>query len=282
MNKMIKRQDIVPPWIEKQQELLKAAETFRARLRNDWKRHAARMIASRGGTLEEQLARAAAHARAEEIHNPRRRNPEQISVPTNSTADVVMQRVTAAPPSPLSPSNPTPANPDDARASNPGGGGAGGGSGSGGGDPPEPARPPAHDAAITQPFRDPAWEAAERPYMSLAIANLNALTRSYNLMAPELAKKPYFSLERELSSCFADVAPLVADEIRLRATRPAKSLVDAPFGGRGVGGGGGGGVGQLGAGLAGLFRAPPVKVVESREKYYGFREFWRDLWKRGG
>ncbi|AEO71976.1 uncharacterized protein THITE_2124873 [Thermothielavioides terrestris NRRL 8126] len=281
MNKMIKRQDIVPPWIEKQQELIKAAETFRARLRNDWKRHAARMIASRGGTLEEQLARAAAHARAEEIHNPRRRNPEQISVPTNSTADVVMQRVTAAPPSPLSPSNPTPANPDDAHAGNPGGGGAGGG-GSGGGDSPDPARPPAHDAAITQPFRDPAWEAAERPYMSLAIANLNALTRSYNLMAPELAKKPYFSLERELSSCFADVAPLVADEIRLRATRPAKSLVDAPFGGRGVGGGGGGGVGQLGAGLAGLFRAPPVKVVESREKYYGFREFWRDLWKRGG
>ncbi|KAJ4286398.1 hypothetical protein N0V88_008021 [Collariella sp. IMI 366227] len=94
MNKMIKRQEIVPPWIEKQQELVKAANNFRARLRNDWKRHAARMIASGGGTLEQQMARAAAHARAEEIHNPRRRNSEQISVPTNITPDIVMQQQT--------------------------------------------------------------------------------------------------------------------------------------------------------------------------------------------
>ena len=35
MNKIIQKQEIVPPWIEKQQELIKAANVFRARLRVD-------------------------------------------------------------------------------------------------------------------------------------------------------------------------------------------------------------------------------------------------------
>ena len=48
MNKMIQRQDLVPPWIEKQQELLKAARVFRTRLRSDWRRYVARMIAAEG------------------------------------------------------------------------------------------------------------------------------------------------------------------------------------------------------------------------------------------
>ncbi|CAI4218880.1 unnamed protein product [Parascedosporium putredinis] len=56
-------------------------------------------------------------------------------------------------------------------------------------------------------FRDPAWEGAERSYLELSVEKLNSLARSYNLMAPELAKKPYFSLTRELESCYAEVAP---------------------------------------------------------------------------
>src|ERR1700722_3904904 len=79
MNKMIQRQDIVPPWIEKQQELMKAAHIFRARLRNDWKRHAARTIASRGGSLQEQMRTAERYAEAEKVHNPKKRAVEQIS-----------------------------------------------------------------------------------------------------------------------------------------------------------------------------------------------------------
>lgn len=55
MNKIIQKQEIVPPWIEKQQELVKAAAVFRSRLRADWKRHAARVIASKGGSLEDQV-----------------------------------------------------------------------------------------------------------------------------------------------------------------------------------------------------------------------------------
>ncbi|KAI8311474.1 hypothetical protein K4K59_007368 [Colletotrichum sp. SAR11_240] len=236
MNKMIKRQEIVPPWIEKQQELAKVAGAFRARLRNDWRRHVARMISSRGGSLEEQMQKAEDYARAEELHNPRKRNSDSISVPTNSTDDIVMvkMRQQAA---------------EDAAAK---------------------------DAAVTAtkespappvaPFRDSDWLESERSYMTLAIENMNAITRSYNLMAPELAKKPYFSLERELSACYADVAPQVAGTIRERATRPVKPMFDS-----------------AGAGPAAIFdrfskEGKTAKIYDSKAPHYGFKEMWRDIW----
>ncbi|KAK3936608.1 hypothetical protein QBC46DRAFT_394618 [Diplogelasinospora grovesii] len=242
MNKMIKRQEIVPPWIEKQQELLKAANVFRARLRSDWKRHAARMISSRGGSLQDQLHRAAEYAKAEEVHNPRRRNVDQISVPTNSTEDVVIVRMR-----------------QQASSSGNQDNGDGGGA----------AAP--QQATLTRPFRDPEWEATERSYMELAITNLNAITRSYNLMAPELAKKPYFSLERELNSCFADVAPLLADAIKERATRPPKSLLDSGPGGQGR---------RSSNGLLDRFGKSTARVYDNKAPHYGFKEMWRDLWSR--
>lgn len=246
MNKMIKKQDIVPPWIEKQQELVKAAEVFRARLRNDWKRHASRMIASRGGSLEEQMKRADEYARAEEIHNPRRRKSDQIAVPTNSTDDVVMLaiRQEALPEPPPEPSSAAAA-PVDVQS-----------------------QPPEDQQVLTRPFRDAEWESTERSYMELAITNLNTLTRAYNLMAPELAKKPYFSLERELNACFADVAPQIANEIKERARRPEKSLINQ--GGH-----------QSGSLLDRFAReSRSAKVYDSRAPHYGFKEMWRDLWRR--
>lgn len=93
MNRMIQRQEIVPPWIEKQQELAKAASVFRQRLRNDWKRHAARMLAARGGSLREQMERAEAYAAAEQARNPRQRGAEHMAVPTNSTDHPVMAKL---------------------------------------------------------------------------------------------------------------------------------------------------------------------------------------------
>lgn len=65
MNKIIQKQEIVPPWIEKQQELALEISRFRQRLRADWRRHAARLIASQGGSLEAQMNRARGHAAAE-------------------------------------------------------------------------------------------------------------------------------------------------------------------------------------------------------------------------
>ncbi|KAL1842471.1 hypothetical protein VTJ49DRAFT_5208 [Mycothermus thermophilus] len=254
MNKMIKRQDLVPPWIDKQQELAREADNFRKRLREDWKRHAARMISAAGGTLEQKMARAEAYARAEQVHNPRRRNPEQISVPTNVTDDAVMAQAMKAP-------SPTSESPESASAAPSSTAPSSSKAGS--------AAPP--DQIITRPFRDPAWEAAESAYMKLAIDNLNALTRSYNLMAPDLAKKPYFSLERELRSCFADVAPQLAEEIRRHATKPAPrgdwfSQYKGPNTSQGL----------FGSGVS----ESRISVVESKEKQYGFREFWRDLFTK--
>jgi len=209
MNKMIKRQELVPPWIDKQQELARAVAAFRARIRSDWKRHAARVISSRGGSLEEKIRAAEAYARAETARNA---TATATTTTTVHTSDAL----------------------------------------------PSPA-----DAGPV--FRDSAWEGAERSYLELSVEKLNSLARSYNLMAPELAKKPYFSLTRELESCYAEVAPLVAEEIRNRAvSQPAPSF----FGGFGERGG----VDNGGAGSA--------TIYEKRGDGYGFKEMWRDIWSK--
>ncbi|EPE09395.1 hypothetical protein F503_07171 [Ophiostoma piceae UAMH 11346] len=252
MNKMIQRQDIVPPWIEKQQEVVRAAHSFRAHLRTTWRRHAARSIASRGGSLQEQMAQAERYARAEQVHNPRRRNVEQISVPTSHTDDPVMARLVEADAEPKTEAKAEGEAEADIKLE------TGAESGS------------AADIDMTLPYRNPQWEAVEKSYMELSVANLNALTRSYNLMAPELAKKPYFSLERELKACYSDVAPTLAQTIKERAVQAAKPTGENP--GEAVGRRilermGGGGAGS-------------VRVYESKAPTYGFREMWRDVWRK--
>lgn len=248
MNRLIQRQDLVPPWIEKQQELVREANTFRTRLRSDWKRHASRMISAKGGSMLEQMQRAELYAAAERVHNPRQRASDQIAVSSAVTDDPVMskqleqveeleevatkslERETAA-----------------------------------AGRPPtlEPGRLP-------RPFRDPDWEKAEEKYMTLAIERLNSLTRSYNLMAPDLAKKPYFSLARELAVCYSTVAPLLANEIKSRATRAPPARL------------GGGGQAASGDSAVGSFAGKgDVKIhVEGHEKAFGLKEWWRDFWKK--
>lgn len=225
LNRMIQRQDIVPPWIEKQQELVSTAARFRGRLRNDWRRHVARTIGSKGGSLESQVRAAEEYALAETIYNPQSKK----RVETLNTVDegghvsqitLAGELITADP-------------------------GAGAGSGieqsqelsikeetigpSGEIVTPqgevkitietsEPAPPVAKsEPAATpsvMPFRDPTWLSIELSYQQLAIENLNSLTRSYNLMCPQLAQRPYFDLQRELNSCYAEVAPLIPKEIR--------------------------------------------------------------------
>lgn len=206
MNKIIQKQEIVPPWIEKQQELVSAATKFRARLRNDWRRHSARMIASKGGSLQDQMRRAEAYAAAELIANPKKAKEEKLnavdsgghlsqislsgdlSVPPASSSSSTSTSIAITETSLPTPSstNPNPSSP-----------------------PPAAPSPPA-----PTPFRDPHWESIEHAYHSLSISHLNSLTRSYNLMAPDLAKKPYFNLSRELRACYADVAPTLASAIK--------------------------------------------------------------------
>ncbi|KAF2137576.1 uncharacterized protein K452DRAFT_291391, partial [Aplosporella prunicola CBS 121167] len=274
MNKIIQKQEIVPPWIEKQQELVGNASRFRSRLRNDWRRHAARMIASKGGTLDAQIRRAQAYAAAEKIFNPKAPKQETLNAVNDEghlSQITLSGELKASPvPDPDEPEEVTVtatsdvgAAPTDAQAievttitaletttnSTPG---------------PTPAAIPAAD----HPFRDADWEAAEHSYLTLAVKELNNLTRSYNLMAPDLAKKPYFSLERELRAAFADVAPQVAEEIQNRATRaPARTL------------GGKGNVRK--GGVMERLSGPEVKVYDEVRPQYGFKEFWRDLFRKG-
>lgn len=272
MNKIIQKQDIVPPWIEKQQELVKTADIFRSRLRADWKRHAARTIASKGGSLEAQIQRARAYAAAEASLNPKATKPEEgktsmvegdsLSSSSSSSHDQPSRPVISESPFPTSaPSPPPPSIPTSATSTS-----------SSSISPPEsPNFSPPEQSPPQQLFRDPAWEALERPYQTLALENLNNLARSYNLQAPDLAKKPYFSLARELRACFADVAPLIADEILTRAHAPKAKGAHST----GVASAGGGGVLER-------WQGGHVKIYESTQPYYGLRELWRDFWGRKG
>jgi hypothetical protein len=218
MNRIIQKQDIVPPWIEKQQDLAKAARLFRERLRNGWKRHVVRAIANTGGGLEEQCRRAEEYASGE----ARLAKIEEIARKTEKGEE-------------------TDATDGDAASGS------------------------------TAVFRDVAWERTELQYHKLAIENLNSITRSYNLMAPELAKKPYFVLEREMKSCFRESAPLIAQEIREQAKMPASRVREFR-------------AGNSGALFEEVGGAEKAAIYDSTQPNYGMRELWKDIfggWKRG-
>lgn len=112
-----------------------------------------------------------------------------------------------------------------------------------------------------QPFRDPTWLETEYSYHTLAVENLNKLTRAYNLMAPELAKKPYFSLERELNACYMEVASQLGEELVKRGTTSSVQEVSS----------------------MGLWKKKVTGTearVYAQKPAYGFKEFWRDLFSR--
>ncbi|KAF9700354.1 hypothetical protein EKO04_001554 [Ascochyta lentis] len=289
MNKIIQKQEIVPPWIEKQQELTSAASRFRSRLRADWKRHAARTIASAGGSLQDQVRKAEAYARAELIVNPSKVKKETLTTvdkdgqmshislsgqlkhsssdasgttlvseitaektpldsgtettPSATTTETIQVPLTIPPTSVEAAAAAAAASTDPAPALS--------------ATPPQP--PP------TVVFRDPVWLANETSYLTVAIADLNSKARSYNLQAPELARKPYFNLDRELKACYSDVAPLLAEAILDRARKPVKKTESF-------------GQSLSERGIMGTLGGAPVRVRDERTtKQYGFKQFWNDL-----
>ncbi|KAG0638468.1 hypothetical protein HOY80DRAFT_967432 [Tuber brumale] len=217
MNRIIQRQDIVPPWIEKQQDLARAVRVFRERLRADWKRHVFRAISSAGGTVDEQCRRAEEYAAGEarlariEDRAKKLERGEEIGLLDEGTTN---------------------------------------------------------GSSVTAVFRDPTWEKTELQYHKLAIENLNSITRSYNLMAPELAKKPYFTREREVKNCFRDTAPLIADGIRERAKMPPRTVAEFRRGS------------VPGPFLKKLGASEKVVVYDSTKPNYGFKELFKDVFSR--
>ncbi|KAK5944287.1 hypothetical protein PMZ80_003568 [Knufia obscura] len=313
MNKIIQKQEIVPPWIEKQQELMKSVNSFRQRLRSDWRRHAARSISSKGGSLEEQIRRAKAFALAEEKHTPRPatrsesmsaidptgmltsitieeriaagvapdpvEDPIEIKVIEATPAEgtegmqasaeageklaedsIVISTTTSDPTADATETStttvdPSVANPDqeaDAQT------------------PPTPSPRSSSDRVVPMayPFRDPDWERSENAYHNLAIKEINNLARSYNLMAPKLAQKPYYNLPRELTRCYADVAPTLPDEILQRARKgPVRVSVAMHKEG---------GIMEKFQGTGHIAKVRD----EPGERGYGFKQFWRDLFSK--
>ena len=252
MNRMLQRQEITPEWIQKQQGTKAEIERFRGELRAGWRRHAAMLIASEGGSLKTQMRRARAYAAAE----ARRANSNlnQISTETHNNANsktlkddecrtLINQegRIARRPSSSPQADDNTPSK-----------------------DPPDPL-------PIVSPLRDPQYFHTERPYHELTIKKLNAKIRSYNLQAPQVSQKPYLNLERELDKCYADVAPSLAEEIDRRATERAHDrTVHRPEGDNG-------GLQQV------LGLGQNTRVYDEHEsKGYGFKQFWRDLWGRKG
>ncbi|KAJ5788585.1 hypothetical protein N7457_003575 [Penicillium paradoxum] len=191
MNKIIQKQEIVPPWIEKQQQLGMELSRFRGRLQADWRRHAARLIASKGGSLDVQMKRAKAYAAAE-TRLADRAKLEASFKEDSSVSDInndgrIVSRAESSKES-IAKDN----------------------------------EEPSEDLAHLPPLRDPSYLAIERSYHELSVKQINTLTRSYNLQAPSSAHKPYINLDRELNACYAAVAPELAEEIKRRATERAR------------------------------------------------------------
>ncbi len=288
LNNMIKRQEIVPPWIEKQQEVVSTADNFRERIRMEWKRQAARTISSRGGSIEEQIHRAQLYAAAEQKHNPRKRDvagtPGRLTAGGNPLMQPLIQEVVAAisetgfsGPAAAAPATPTTTEIPSSESSNPvtliteigltppttdletlaieiG---------------PSPIAP---GTPLPAPLRDDAWLATEQSYLELCIKQLNDITRSYNLMAPELAKKPYFSLDRELKNMYADVAAELPSYVLERSRAPkgvAQPLMKAQRA-------------SIMEGFASIRERDKRKIYDERkEKSYGFMELLQDWFGAG-
>ncbi|KAJ5142726.1 uncharacterized protein N7515_001513 [Penicillium bovifimosum] len=241
MNKIIQQQSIVPPWIEKQQQLATEISQFRARLRADWRRHAAMLIASQGGSLDVQMKRAKAYAAAEarvaekaNLAASFKEDPNKDSSVSDIDTD---GRIV---------SRPKTSQDSAVKDGNEG---------------------PSEDLAHLPPLRDPGYLAIERSYHELAVKQINSLARSYNLQAPRSAHKPYINLDRELKACYADVAPGLAEEIKRRATERARpsSVVPPASSSR---------FGSLGT-------AQNVRIhEEDQSKGYGMKQLWRDLFAK--
>ncbi|KAE8374021.1 hypothetical protein BDV26DRAFT_270732 [Aspergillus bertholletiae] len=233
MNKMIQKQELVPPWIEKQQELARELDRFRQRLRMEWRRQAARLIASEGGSLEAQMRRAEAYAAAEarlaEKAKIERSLKELYNVEPSTTNQTNDENLASTSPEVETKDNPP--------------------------------------LSYVSPLRDPQYLSTERSFYEVAVKNLNSLTRSYNLQAPPVAQKPYINLERELSTCYADVAPTLAEEIKRRATERANRPKSIGSKAPGI--------------IESLSTSTTTKVYEEdKTKGYGFKEFWQDLFSK--
>lgn len=272
MNRILQKQKVTPEWIQKQQELRMEIDRFRGRLRADWRRHASRLIASQGGPLQTQITMAQAYAAAESKRinaaNDRKFIENNDDDDKNRTKAVDNDeyrtpvdhegRITRHPPETSSSTSSSFSSPpnsqqnDQLTSQN------------------EPPSSPPEPLPSVSPLRDSQYLSTEHEYHTLTIKKLNNLVRSYNLQAPKVSQRGYLTLNRELDSCYAEVAPSLPEEVRRRATERAhdSTIPDRKEENNG-------GLQQV----LGMNRTARVHDEDS-SKGYGFRELWKDLWQR--
>lgn len=72
MNRIVKTQDVSPPWVQKQQELVAEIANFRRQIYEEWLRHAISIIYQRSNTFEQRLQLSQAYATAEKEEETRK------------------------------------------------------------------------------------------------------------------------------------------------------------------------------------------------------------------
>ena len=112
------------------------------------------------------------------------------------------------------------------------------------------------------------WETREKAYHSLAVEDLNAKARSYNMIAPYSARKAYTNLQTEWEQCYRDVAPQIVDAVRTRATAPPPPNVQIKPFVRGA------------VGILEDLTGPKEQLHVTRDGEYGLMDFFRGFLKR--
>ena len=63
-------------------------------------------------------------------------------------------------------------------------------------------------------LRDNQWFRRERIYHEMALAEVNAMVRKYNTLAPYAVRKPYYMLEVEIERLFEECTEEIFSEVR--------------------------------------------------------------------
>ncbi|KAK7206343.1 hypothetical protein BZA70DRAFT_132520 [Myxozyma melibiosi] len=242
LNRIIQRQDIQPPWIDKQATVRQDIRRFRIELREQWKRHAMRLISTeRPNSLEQQMELAQKYADAELLAA---RKQGLLKSKPKDTTEAVDGFITAERLAAVELASEILVE-----------------------DKVEVDEFSIHETDHPR-LSKREWEEIEKSYHELSIKTLNDSIRSYNLMAPAPARRAYLSIDRERQMCYAEVAPLLADALRDReeAIRSGRNSLKrdrtAP-----------------GSVVTGLF-GDQVVVMEKRGGEYGFKEMFKDWFGR--
>lgn len=78
-------------------------------------------------------------------------------------------------------------------------------------------------------LRDEEWFRRERTYHETALAEVNAMVRKYNTLAPYAVRKPYYMLDVEIERLFEECAEEIFNEVR-KAPGGVEQQVEAAYG----------------------------------------------------